>query len=33
VTPPTRLTDWPVTIALVKDPDGYQIEPMETHSE
>ena len=32
VTPPTRLTDWPVTIALVEDPDGYQIEIMETHS-
>ena len=25
-TPPTRLSEWPVTIAMVLDPDGYRIE-------
>lgn len=25
-TPPTRLSEWPVTIAMILDPDGYRIE-------
>ena len=25
-TPPTALTEWPVTIAMILDPDGYWIE-------
>tara|TARA_R110002072_G_scaffold108486_1_gene235349 strand:- start:616 stop:996 length:381 start_codon:yes stop_codon:yes gene_type:complete len=25
-TPPTALTEWPVTIAMILDPDGYRIE-------
>ena len=30
-TPPTRLDRWPVTVAFVKDPDGYLIELIEYH--
>ena len=28
---PQRLDEWPVTAAFFKDPDGYQIEILETH--
>lgn len=30
---PTRLEDWPVTAAFVKDPDGYQVEILQHHAE
>lgn len=30
--PPTRLDRWPVTIAFVQDPDGYQVELVERHA-
>ena len=31
VTPPSRLDRWPVTVAFIKDFDGYLIELMESH--
>ena len=31
VTPPQQLDRWPVTIAFVKDPDGYLIEFVQNH--
>jgi catechol 2,3-dioxygenase-like lactoylglutathione lyase family enzyme len=31
--PPMRLDRWPVTIAFVGDPDGYQVELVERHPE
>jgi lactoylglutathione lyase len=31
ITEPTRLDRWPVTVAFVKDPDGYLIEFVERH--
>ncbi|MDT3443372.1 VOC family protein [Pseudofrankia sp. BMG5.37] len=31
VTPPARLDRWPVTVAFVKDPDGYLLELIEYH--
>jgi lactoylglutathione lyase len=31
VTPPTQLDRWPVTVAFVKDFDGYLIEFVEEH--
>jgi catechol 2,3-dioxygenase-like lactoylglutathione lyase family enzyme len=30
---PKRLEDWPVTVAFVSDPDGYQVEIVEHHAE
>ena len=30
--PPTRLEKWPVTIAMILDPDGYRIEVLQSHS-
>jgi catechol 2,3-dioxygenase-like lactoylglutathione lyase family enzyme len=30
---PTRLEDWPVTVAFVQDPDGYQVELVQHHAE
>lgn len=30
-TPPTRLEQWPVTIAMIIDPDGYRIELLQSH--
>lgn len=32
VTPPQRLEQWPVTVAFIRDPDGYQIEIIEQHA-
>jgi lactoylglutathione lyase len=31
VTPPQRLDRWPVTMAYIKDPDGYLIEFVQNH--
>jgi lactoylglutathione lyase len=31
VTPPQELDRWPVTVAFVKDPDGYLIELVQNH--
>ena len=31
VTPPQQLDRWPVTIAFIKDPDGYLIEFVQNH--
>ena len=31
VTPPQQLDRWPVTVAFVKDPDGYLIEFVQNH--
>ena len=31
VTPPTKLDRWPVTVAFVKDPDGYVLELLQNH--
>ena len=31
VTPPQQLDRWPVTVAFIKDPDGYLIEFVQTH--
>ena len=31
VTPPTQLDRWPVTVAFVKDPDGYLLELLQNH--
>ena len=31
--PPMRLDRWPVTIAFVSDPDGYQVELVQRHAE
>ncbi len=31
VSPPQRLDRWPVTVAFVKDPDGYLVELLENH--
>jgi len=31
ISPPTRLDRWPVTIAFVSDPDGYQVELVQRH--
>ncbi|HEX7094682.1 MAG TPA: VOC family protein [Acidimicrobiales bacterium] len=31
VSPPQRLDRWPVTVAFVKDPDGYLLELIEYH--
>jgi lactoylglutathione lyase len=28
---PTRLDRWPVTVAFVSDPDGYQVELIQRH--
>ena len=30
---PTKLEEWPVTVAFVKDPDGYQVELVQHHAE
>ncbi|MEZ5570899.1 MAG: VOC family protein [Halioglobus sp.] len=30
-TPPTQLAEWPVTIAMILDPDGYRIELIQRH--
>ncbi len=30
-TPPTTLSQWPVTIAMILDPDGYRIEVIQRH--
>lgn len=30
---PTKLDRWPVTVAFIKDPDGYLIELLQTHVE
>ena len=30
---PQKLDDWPVTVAFVKDPDGYQVELVQHHAE
>ncbi len=30
---PQRLEQWPVTIAFITDPDGYEIEIVQSHSE
>jgi lactoylglutathione lyase len=30
--PPARQGRWPVTIAFVQDPDGYQVELVERHA-
>jgi lactoylglutathione lyase len=32
VTPPQRLEQWPVTVAFIRDSDGYQIEIIEQHA-
>jgi predicted enzyme related to lactoylglutathione lyase len=29
---PTRLDQWPVTVGLVDDPDGYRIELLQPHT-
>lgn len=31
ITPPQQLDRWPVTIAFIKDPDGYLIEFVQNH--
>jgi lactoylglutathione lyase len=31
VTPPQQLDRWPVTVAFIKDPDGYLIEFVQNH--
>jgi len=31
--PPMRLEQWPVTVAFIRDPDGYHIELVETHAD
>ena len=31
VTPPQQLDRWPVTVAYVKDPDGYLVELLQNH--
>jgi lactoylglutathione lyase len=31
VTPPKQLDRWPVTVAFIKDPDGYLIEFVQNH--
>jgi len=31
--PPMRLDRWPVTIAFVGDPDGYQVELVQRHAD
>jgi lactoylglutathione lyase len=31
VTPPRQLDRWPVTVAFIKDPDGYLIEFVQNH--
>ena len=31
--PPVRLERWPVTIAFVRDPDGYRIELLQHHDD
>jgi lactoylglutathione lyase len=33
ISPPERLEHWPVTVAFVSDPDGYQVEMVEHHGE
>jgi catechol 2,3-dioxygenase-like lactoylglutathione lyase family enzyme len=33
VVPPMRLDRWPVTIAFVSDPDGYQVELVQRHED
>ena len=33
ISAPERLADWPVTAAFVSDPDGYQVEILESHDE
>ena len=33
ISEPVRLEDWPVTAAFIEDPDGYQIEILESHDE
>lgn len=30
---PQELEEWPVTVAFVKDPDGYQVELVQHHAE
>lgn len=30
-TPPTRLSEWPVSIAMILDPDGYRVEIIQRH--
>jgi lactoylglutathione lyase len=31
VSPPQQLDRWPVTVAFIKDPDGYLIEFVQNH--
>ena len=33
VAAPVRLEQWPVTVAFIKDPDGYQIEILQHHAQ
>ncbi len=33
ISEPTRLEEWPVTAAFVRDPDGYQVEILQHHAE
>ena len=33
ISPPERLEHWPVTVAFVKDPDGYTVEIVQHHAE
>lgn len=33
ITAPIRLEEWPVTVAMISDPDGYTIEIVEQHAQ
>lgn len=33
ITAPVRLDAWPVTVAMISDPDGYKIELVQQHAE